>query len=65
MKKKIAENKDKEELLRGMKKMEDEVGFKISRMKDDIASGENLIRKEIKLKDEDVELLKKVKGSET
>ena len=60
IKKKMKENKFEGELLREMTRIEDEVGFKISRIKDDIATGEQSIRTEIKLKDEDIELLKKV-----
>ena len=59
IKKKIKENKD-DELLREMTRIKDEVGFKFSRIQDDIATGEQSIRTEIKLKDEDIELLKKV-----
>ncbi|XP_023331199.1 uncharacterized protein LOC111703483 [Eurytemora carolleeae] len=62
-KKKMKENKFEDELLREMTRIEDEVGFKISRIKDDIATGEQSIRTEIKLKDEDIELLKKITTS--
>ena len=60
IKKKMKENKFEDELLREMTRIEDEVGFKFSRIKDDIVTGEQSIRTEIKLKDEDIELLKKV-----
>ena len=56
----MKENKFEDELLREMTRIEDEVGFKFSRIKDDIVTGEQSIRTEIKLKDEDIELLKKV-----